>query len=333
MASDYSRRAFLTTLGAVAAASSGSLAAGRSVIAASIRSAANATPSAFKVSVLTDEISQDLGHALEVATQEFGLGWVELRELWNKNITRLDDKEIAEAKRLIEGRQLRVSAIASPVFKVDWPGAPRSPFGSKDDSYKADFVFAQQDEVLERSFELARRLGTDHIRIFDFWRLDDPAPYRAAMDDKLRQAADKAAKLGLVLVLENEYACNTATSAESIRTLDAVRSRAFKLNWDPGNAGMRGDAAFPDGYARLPKDRIGHVHCKNVSRKAGGGFEWSEMGTGLIDWTAQFRALLKDGYHGPVTLETHWRGAGTPEASTRVAWTSMKRQLQEARAF
>jgi len=34
--------------------------------------------SPFRVSVITDEISQDFGHACEVAAQEFGMGWVEI---------------------------------------------------------------------------------------------------------------------------------------------------------------------------------------------------------------------------------------------------------------
>ena len=36
------------------------------------------------------------------------------------------------------------------------------------------------------------------------------------------------------------------------------------LDWDPGNAAARGENAYPDGYATLPKDRIGHMHCKDV---------------------------------------------------------------------
>src|SRR4029077_9348259 len=40
----------------------------------------------FQLSVITDEISHDFGHALEVAADEFGLGFVELRGLWKKNI-------------------------------------------------------------------------------------------------------------------------------------------------------------------------------------------------------------------------------------------------------
>lgn len=40
------------------------------------------------------------------------------------------------------------------------------------------------------------------------------------------------------------------------------------------------------------------------------------MGRGIIDWTGQFKALQRDGYQYAVSLETHWRGAGTPEEST-----------------
>jgi sugar phosphate isomerase/epimerase len=299
--------------------------------AKSLRAAAGASP--FKLSVLTDEIGQDLDHACLVASREFGLGFVELREVWSKNIMRFDAKEIEEARRLLGRYNLRVSAIASPVFKVDWPGAPKSTFSPKVADFKGDFTFDQQGELLDRALDLARTLGTDHVRIFDFWRLDDPEPYRAGMDAKLREAAEKAGKRGVTLVLENEYACNTATSAESLRTLKAVDSPFFKLNWDPGNAAMRGDVPYPDGYRVLPKERIGHVHVKDVGRKAGGGFEWAELGKGMIDWTGQFRALLADGYRGIVTLETHWRGAGTPEASTRLCWAGMSRQLREAGAL
>src|SRR5437870_1865548 len=81
----------------------------------------------------------------------------------------------------------------------------------------AAFSFAQQDELLERAFDLARAFNTDRIRVFDFWRLDDQAPHRQAIDEVVRAAAAKAGKRGLTLVLENEYACNTATGAEAGR--------------------------------------------------------------------------------------------------------------------
>ena len=41
-------------------------------------------------------------------------------------------------------------------------------------------------------------------------------------------------------------------------------SPSFMLNWDPGNAAALGEKPYPDGYNLLPKDRIGHCHCKDV---------------------------------------------------------------------
>ena len=290
--------------------------------------------SPFRVAVINDEISQDFGHACEVASKEFGMDWIELRGMWNKNILKLDANEIAEARRILEKYQLRVTDIASPLFKVDWPGAPTSKFSPKHDQFNADFTFDQQPEVLERSIELAKAFLTDRVRLFDFWRLDDQAPYRAAIDDKLREAAATAAKSKIILLLENEMACNTGTGAESARVLAAVKSENFMLNWDPGNAAAAGEKPFPDGYNLLPKKRIGHCHCKDVTKKPdGNGTDWAAIGKGTIDWTGQFAALKRGGYTYAVSLETHWRGAGTPEESTRQSWAGMKEDLRSAGAL
>src|SRR3981081_297291 len=57
--------------------------------------------SPFRVSVINDEISQDFGRACEVASREFGMEWMELRGMWNKNIVRLDEQQEAEAQRIL----------------------------------------------------------------------------------------------------------------------------------------------------------------------------------------------------------------------------------------
>ena len=310
------RREFLTGMVALTAAS-----------AASRLAALNDPESPFRVSVINDEISQDFGHVCEVVSREFGMKWIELRGMWKKNIVNLDEKEVAEARGLLEKYQLKVTDIASPLFKVDWPGAPKSKY-SEAKSFGASFTLAQQDEVFERAVEMAKAFGTERVRCFDFWRLEDQAPYRAAINDKLREAAEKAAKKSILLVLENEPSCNTATGAEAARVLSAVQSSSFMLNWDPGNAAAAGEKPFPDGYSLLPKERIGHCHCKDVARI--GKTDWAPMGGGLIDWEGQFRALKRDGYHFAVSLETHWSGGGSPEESTRKSWAGMKKLLQQA---
>jgi sugar phosphate isomerase/epimerase len=326
MRSVPSRRNFLAALGGAAGYSL--LSAGR------IRAMALAVMNArFRLSVITDEIAQDLGHALEIASGEFGLGYVELRTMWNKNVINLNEKETAEVRRLLKKYELQVTDIASPLFKTDWPGAPKSKFSPEKPQFGADYSFAEQGEVLERSVAAAKAVGTDRIRCFDFWRLDDQKPFRAAMDEKLRETASAVAGKNITLLLENEFACNTATGAEAARTLQAVPTANLKVNWDPGNAAYRGEIAFPDGFEKLSKDRIGHMHCKDVVRKADGTYEWAAMGRGLIDYEGQFRALLQTGYSGTVSLETHWRGAGSAEESSRQSMAGLKVLLKKAGAL
>jgi L-ribulose-5-phosphate 3-epimerase len=293
--------------------------------------------SPFRIAVINDELGQDFGRSCEVASREFGMEWIELRGMWNKNILKLDATEVAEARRILEKYKLRVTDIASPLFKVDWPGAPRSKFSPKGAQFNADFTYDQQREVLERSIALAKAFQTDRLRCFDFWRLEDQAPYRVAINAKLLEAANTADKQGIVLILENEFACNTATGAEAAQVLAAIQSPALMLNWDPGNAAARGETPYPNGYNLVPKNRIGHCHCKDIkaiakptdSKEPG----WAAMGSGVVDWLGQFTALKSDGYHYAVSLETHWRGAATPEESSRQSWAGMKKQLRQAGAL
>ena len=314
------RREFLAGMAAITVATS----------ASSFPALAQST-SPFRVAVINDEISQDFGHACEVASHDFGMHWIELRGMWKKNIVNLDDNDVAEARRILDKYQLKVTDIASPLFKVDWPGAPKSKF-SESKTFGASFTLNQQDEVLDRAIAMAKAFGTDRVRCFDFWRLEDQSPYRAAMNDKLREAAEKCAKQGITLVLENEHACNTATGAEAAKVLAEVKTPTFMLNWDPGNAAAAGEIPFPDGYNLLPKDRIGHCHCKDVVKK-GKKYDWAPMGGGIIDWAGQFKALKRDGYHFAVSLETHWNGGGSPEKSSRISWAGMKKLLQQSDAL
>ena len=294
-----------------------------------------AARSQFKIGVISDEVSEDFDHACYVISKQFGLHWVELREVWGKNLQAVSDDEIARAQKILAKYELQVTDISSPLYKVDWPEAPHSQYGSKEDLHGAnETAFNKQQEVLERSISLAKQFKTNKVRCFDFWRIDDVKPYRKAINAKLQEAAEFAAKRDVLLVLENEFECNTATGREAAATLAGVPSRNLALNWDPGNAVMRGELdAYPGGWDALPKNRIHHCHVKNAVKDASGKMVWSPVDVGYIDWTAQFKALEGIGYSNAVNLETHWRGAGTPEASSIRSWEGMKKDLQEAGAI
>src|SRR5271169_4579982 len=161
------RREVLIGLGATAAITAAASLPAQALIAPAPTEQAQALHSPFRVGVINDEISQDFGRACEVASREFGMQWIELRGMWKKNILNLDSSEVAEARRIVDKFQLRVTDVASPLFKVDWKGAPQSKYSQHGD-FHADFSFDQQDEVLERSIELAKAFQTDRVRCFDF---------------------------------------------------------------------------------------------------------------------------------------------------------------------
>src|SRR5262249_3375802 len=170
----FSRRTFLSGVAATSA----------TTVFPVLSRGANLGHSPFRVAVINDEISQDFERACAVAA-EFGMKWIELRGMWNKNIIDLDAKEVAESQRLLKKHDLRVTDIASPLFKVDWPAAP-SKFSPERDQFNANYGFDQQDEVLEKSMAMAKAFNTDRVRCFDFWRLDDQKPHRAEINERLR---------------------------------------------------------------------------------------------------------------------------------------------------
>jgi sugar phosphate isomerase/epimerase len=325
----HTRREFIAGLGAATA------------LAAAPHSVRAAGDCPFRLSVINDEISPDFDHACSVAANDFGLHWIEVRSMWGKNVSDLNADEIDRSRKILDKYKLRVTDIASPLFKVHWPGAPISKEGPRRDEFHASFDFKQQDEVLQRCIDLCKSFDTDRIRCFDFWRLEDPKPYRAAINDKLREAARVCAQHKLILLLENEMACNTGSGKDAAATLAAVQEPNFMLNWDPGNsATFPGDVPYPDDYNNLPKHRIGHCHCKDTIRKPDGKFAWAPVGGGIIDWVGQFRAFERDGYHHAVSLETHWHGGVPPagsgmsvgEASTRISMKGLKEDLAKAGA-
>ncbi|WP_035359589.1 sugar phosphate isomerase/epimerase family protein [Edaphobacter aggregans] len=313
-----SRRGFVGSMAAVSAAAAGGRAFGF------------AGTQRFKVAVITDEITQDFDRACAVASKDFAMHWVELRGMWGKNLMALDEAQLAEVEKTLAKYSLQVTDIASPLFKADWPGAPKSEFGPKSSLASGD-VLKREDEILEKSVALAKRFKTDKVRCFDFWRLEDVTPYRAAIDAKLTEAAERCGRHGVMLVLENEMACNTATGREAARTLGAVKSQHLALNWDPANAVMHGELdAFPVAWNMLPKTRIHHCHVKNAVKGADGKVTWSPTGKGIIDWAAQFREMAKAGYRDAVSLETHWHGGASPEESTKTSWVGMRKALVES---
>jgi len=285
------------------------------------------SPLPFKLGIITDEISQDMERALEFL-KSYSLGYCELRELWDKNIMNASEEELARAQQLLRQYGMKVSDIASPLFKYDLPEMPAPE--SQRDVFRAQFTEKDTDRLLERATDLAHRFDTRLIRIFSYWRVEDPEKAYRFVRDRLARAAEVAGKHGVTLCLENEPACNVGTGRELGRILKDINSPHLHGVWDPGNAVTLGEAAYPEGYNAV-RGLFPHMHVKDLRKDAlTGKWIWVPVGQGVVDYRRLFKVLREEKYSGTISLETHYRRAdGNAMESTRESLAGLLQLLRE----
>lgn len=246
----------------------------------------------FRLSVVTDEISQDLLEAVAMA-KEFDLSGVELRSVWERNAHELTRDELELVKRTTTDAGMEVCCIASPFFKCN--------LGSEDE-------YNLHLRILRKSIKAALTLGARIIRGFTFWRIQGTVDWKA-IQERFREPIRILDSKGVTLGIENEPSTNASNGtlvASFLRRLDNPVVRAV---WDPCNdlSDPLGEEPFPDGYRHL-RDLIAHVHLKDAKRgPVRGEAEPTLLGDGDLDLVGQLRALKSDNYGGYVSLETHYR--------------------------
>jgi sugar phosphate isomerase/epimerase len=297
----------------------------------------------FQFGVVTDEIDQDLANALRVA-RELGIPQIELNSVWGKNVIDLSPNEVDQARRLIADAGLGVIAVDPPAFKACVLDALAP------GTVLADAEFRRHLEMLRKGAERGHQFGARFVRVFSFRRggiqgLGNPSPRLLAggplPEDVLERIAEGLGAVcrvaeteDIVMGLENVRSCWGNSGENTARILARVDSPRLRAIWDPGNAFVSGGSPYPEGYEAI-RPFMAHVHVKDAAvRDAATGLtSWEAVGAGEIDYTAQFRALLRDDFRGVVSLETHWRPAGgSGEAASRESFAGLLRVLSAVTA-
>ncbi|MAG37750.1 MAG: hypothetical protein CL878_16055 [Dehalococcoidia bacterium] len=246
----------------------------------------------FKRAVITDEISQDLDIAVEMASQ-FGLDQLEIRSVWETRIDEMSPEQLRRIRETAEGRGLSVAGLAAPFLKCE--------LGSDDE-------YAEHLEILNRCIAAGQILGTSLIRGFTFWKRDGLDEHYQQILDAYAEPARIARKEGVTIGIENEASCYVGTGAELARFLGDLNEPAVRAVWDPANACWEGsEKTWADGYPGV-KPYIAHVHVKDKRQEGPNeGPVAVVIGDGEVDIPGQLQALKDDGYAGCVSLETHYR--------------------------
>ena len=240
---------------------------------------------AWTLSGFGDEIDPD--PAVQVAVlKALGASHIEVRSAWGVNVVDLGDDQLAALAALLTREGMAVSAVASPIGKVDV-------------ALDAGLEVAR----LARIIRVAHALGTPNIRVFSFFRAPG-VPVESIRDDvltRMRLLADLAEKEGVVLLHENEKDIYGDTPARVLDLVESVGSASLRLAWDNANFVQVGVKPFTDGYAAL-RPYLDYLQVKDAVAATG---VVVPAGQGDGELRETLTALRDDGYTGFASLEPH----------------------------
>ena len=241
--------------------------------------------SKFTLSAFADEIDENLKIQMDVL-EGFGINHMEMRGVNGKNITQHSSDEIKEIKRQLDDRGFRISAVGSPIGKINIT----DPFSPHLDLFK-------------HTMEIANILGTKYIRIFSFFipKGADPREYRNEVIDRVGRFIDAARESGLILLHENEKDIYGDTAERCLDLLTALKTDSFRATFDPANFVQCDVETYPAAYELL-KDYIEYVHIKDALY-----CDHSVVPSGLGDGRVKevLTALAEKGFEGFLSLEPH----------------------------
>ncbi|MDQ0209387.1 sugar phosphate isomerase/epimerase family protein [Arthrobacter bambusae] len=243
----------------------------------------------WELSGFGDEIDDDPKIQIAVM-QALGASHIEVRSAWGTNIVDLDEAQLRELKSLLDAAEMKVSAIASPIGKVD-----------------VSLPVEHEVERLRRAVNAAQVLESRYIRIFSFYYGEDVAveSIREAVIERMRALADVAEESGVVLLHENEKDIYGDIPERVLDIIETVASPALKVAWDAANFVQVGVKPFEDGYAKLRP----HLEYLQVKDALFSNAIVVPAGEGDGDVLRTVEALKADGYTGFASLEPHLAGA------------------------
>lgn len=270
-----------------------------------------------RISAITDEIGMTTTESIDFA-HTYGLKWVEVREIREKKkevglAPEIDVKELGAA---IKGAGLKVSFMNTSLLKFTWPGmeAVRQPRNDTPERREKRLAtekerFERRMDDLNKALDAAEILGCDKVRVFSGSRTADPHSTYPRVIEVFTPMVEAAAKRKIHLLVENEASQNVATSEELGMLVPMLKSPWFGYNWDPNNAHSAKEIPFPDGYKKLPIDRMMNSQVKARDLLP-------DFPNDNLPWHDIMEAMEKDGYKGHIGLETHiFDGTLIPKAN------------------
>ena len=197
------------------------------------------------LSAFADEYKTAFDGQIE-GLSSFGINNIEVRFIDGVNVSAVTPEVLKEAKRKLDAAKISVSAVGSPLGKVN-----------TGDDLDAELCRA------ERVFQYANTLEAKNIRMFSFYLAEDKSAEenRSIVLGTLEKMLKLASKYGVTLCHENE-AKIYGESPERCRELLDYFGGELKCVFDMGNFVLDGHKPYPDAYMLL-REYIEYFHIKD----------------------------------------------------------------------
>jgi sugar phosphate isomerase/epimerase len=244
----------------------------------------------FILSGFADEISPEPGVQLATLAAE-SMRYLELRSAWSANVASMTDAELASFRSEIEEAGVHVSAIGSPIGKIE-----------------IDAPLGPELERMRRIADVADLFGTTIVRVFSFFipAGEPPQRYRQAVIDRMGALAQIAAERGIVLAHENEKEIYGDIPERCADLIASVGSAALRATFDAANFVQCGVRPHTDGY-QLLRPHLVYLQIKDAVAATG---QVVPAGEGDGEVRETLAALAASGFSGYVSLEPHLAEAG-----------------------
>lgn len=282
----------------------------------------------MKLSIITDQISQDFETACRIISEE-GMDRIEIHSLWGKTIEQLDEAEVTKIKNLTNFYDLHVHCLASTLFLMTplYPNDQLKEFSSEFITIRGDLP--THLSYLRKTIDIAKQLDCTMIRIFPFRapenrKIVGDTSDQEAMVRSLSVAISMAEKAGITLVMENCPHCILQKGKMTVDVVKRIDSPHLQLLYDPANSYRANVDRIPFRYLegslieelRLIVPYIAHMHIKDYHFVEGLHKPYLHVPLlkGEVPYSQILRILKDSGYEGVLSLEPEIGFEGTMDS-------------------
>lgn len=200
----------------------------------------------FIISAFADEIDDDLNVQMDELDRHL-IKHIEFRSADGKGILDYTLKEAKTAYKRLSDRGFALSAVGSPIGKID-----------------IDDEFEPHLDSLKHIIEIAQEMRSKYIRMFSFFipQDKDAGLYRNKVMDRLNAFVEAAKGQDVKLLHENEKHIYGDIPERCLDILETVNSPILRATYDFSNFVQCDAVNYPDAWEMLKK-HVEYIHIKD----------------------------------------------------------------------